>query len=62
MSIYDVQGRAIRVLAEGHREAGEHSVQWDGRDANGNKVAAGAYFYELQTEAKREAKKMIYLR
>jgi hypothetical protein len=62
LTIYDVQGRVVRVLADGFRAAGDHSVEWDGTDANGRRVAAGAYFYELQTSAGREAKKMIHLR
>jgi hypothetical protein len=62
LKIYDVRGAVVRVLHTGVQEAGTHSIQWDGRDDNGRRVAAGAYFYQLQTDDRREAKKMIHLK
>ena len=61
LTIYNVKGQVVRVLEQGRREAGNHSVQWDGRDHSGKTVAAGIYFYEIQAGNVRESKKMIRL-
>ncbi|HBE73528.1 MAG TPA: hypothetical protein DDW31_05515 [candidate division Zixibacteria bacterium] len=43
VSIYDISGRCIKAIAGGSCQAGRHSIQWDGRDANGAPVASGVY-------------------
>jgi len=60
--VYDVRGAAVRVLVDAVREGGSHRVEWDGRDDAGRRVAAGAYFYELQAGSVRESRKMILVR
>src|SRR5512144_89521 len=45
--LYDVTGRAVRVLADGVRAAGYHDVRWDGRDVRGGTSAPGIYFLRL---------------
>ena len=52
LTIYDVRGREVRQLALGHRLAGFYrsrgrAAYWDGRNAFGEKVASGLYFYTL---------------
>ena len=44
VSIYDVAGRKVRGLADRVFPAGEHTLQWDGTDDAGGKVARGVYF------------------
>jgi hypothetical protein len=36
-------------LIDGHREAGPHTVRWDGRDGGGHAAAAGIYFLRLES-------------
>lgn len=48
LSLYDQQGRAVRMLADGVLPAGEHSVQWNGRDRDGTLVPSGVYFLRLR--------------
>ena len=48
--IYDMKGALIRILALGHQAAGYYTdrnraVYWDGRNAVGEPVASGLYFY-----------------
>jgi hypothetical protein len=43
ISVFDLQGREVRVLLQEPVEAGEHMVRWDGRDAAGNSVSGGVY-------------------
>jgi hypothetical protein len=47
LSVYDVQGRLVRRLVRLELEAGEHRVEWDGRDASGRSAANGAYMCRL---------------
>ena len=43
MMVYGVDGRRVRTLVDDAREAGEYSLQWDGRDASGRPVGAGVF-------------------
>jgi hypothetical protein len=44
VSMYDLRGRLVRVLARGGFPAGDQGLSWDGRDASGRRVAPGIYF------------------
>ena len=48
LSLYDVNGRLVRELFAGAREAGSYTVRWDGRDATGASAPSGMYFARLQ--------------
>jgi hypothetical protein len=43
ITIYDVAGRCLRKVLARHFEAGEHSVEWDGRDDQGRRLPSGSY-------------------
>lgn len=43
ITITDNQGNRIATLTQGSIPAGASSIEWDGRDSRGNKVAAGHY-------------------
>ena len=62
LKIYDIRGREIRTLLDGFQQAGERSLVWDGRDANGNPVVSGIYVSRLQAGGSVATKKMILLR
>jgi len=49
LSVYDLLGRRLRVLVDGDRAAGEHTVAWDGTDAAGRPAATGIYRVRLRT-------------
>ncbi len=49
LAVYDVLGRRVRVLADGFEAAGEKSVAWDGRAADGARAAPGVYVFRLET-------------
>lgn len=51
--IYDVLGRAVRVLAKGAwLTAGEHTLSWDGRRDGGAACTAGVYFVGAHVEGR----------
>ena len=52
LRIYDISGNAVRELSLGHQLAGVYesrsrAAYWDGRNALGEPVASGLYFYTL---------------
>ena len=48
LTVYDVQGRAVAVLANGSYEAGRHDVTWRVSGGHGG-AAAGIYLVRLET-------------
>jgi flagellar hook assembly protein FlgD len=61
LSVYDASGRLIAHLADGPFEAGAHSVSWEGRDAKGNPVATGIYFYRMTAPGYSQTRKMVMI-
>lgn len=49
LEIFDVNGRLVRMLAQGEFAAGTHQRTWDGTDETGRRAGPGAYFYRLST-------------
>jgi len=62
LEIYDVNGRLVDVLADGNMPAGEHSVEWNGRDRMGANISSGVYFYRLIAGKESLSRKMVLLR
>ena len=62
LSIYDIQGKWIVTLENGLRSSGLNSSTWDGRDAGGNAVSTGVYFYRLKAGDQLVARKMVRLK
>jgi hypothetical protein len=48
LDVLSPDGRRVRSLVSGRREAGEHRVDWDGRDAAGAPVASGVYLIRMR--------------
>jgi flagellar hook assembly protein FlgD len=47
VTLFDLAGRKVRVLASGALPAGRHNFQWDGRSQDGGRVAPGIYVVRL---------------
>ena len=62
LRLLDVSGRRVRTLAEGAHAAGQHRVEWDGRDAQGRPVASGVYYYVLTVEDWSHGRRLLVLR
>ncbi|CAN5369897.1 hypothetical protein BH09BAC1_BH09BAC1_03120 [soil metagenome] len=61
LDVYDIQGKNVNQLLNTSLEAGEHTVNWNGNDAHGNKLAAGTYIGVLQVgKTKATVKLIIY--
>ena len=60
LHIYAVNGTLVRTLTLGHQAAGMYqnrsrAAYWDGRNAVGEPVASGVYFYTLSTESTHDS-------
>ena len=61
--IYDVLGREIyKVIDKQIIPAGNHEIQWSGRNKTGQQVASGIYFYRIQANNFSAIRKMILLK
>jgi M6 family metalloprotease-like protein len=62
LAVYDAQGRPVVTLVDTARPAGMNEVVWDGKNASGNRVSSGIYFYRLKTADKVLTRKMLLLK
>jgi len=61
LQIYDVLGREIRTLAMGPHPPGTYSLEWDGKDARGERLASGVYLLLLRAGPDQQMQKMLLL-
>ena len=62
LRVLDPQGRVVRTLVNGRKEAGDYVAIWDGRNDSGESLASGVYYYELRVGATAEARKAVLLK
>ena len=65
--IYDAKGTLIRQLELGYQPEGYYTdrnqaAYWDGRNALGERVASGIYFYQLRANETSTLRKMLILK
>jgi hypothetical protein len=57
LKVYDVLGREVKTLVNGHQTAGIYSVKF-----NASNLASGVYFYTLQAGSYHDTKKLLLLK
>ena len=67
IDIYDVSGHLVRSLDLGWQPTGSYmtpssAAYWDGKNAVGERVASGIYFYTLQTSDFAATRRMVILK
>lgn len=62
LAVFDLSGARVRTLVDGAAAAGRNVTWWDGRDDGGRAVRAGAYFWSLEFEGRRLARRMVIVR
>lgn len=62
LKIFDLLGREVKTLVNAEMRAGDHTIEWNGTDVNGNELSSGVYFYTLKADKFFETKKMILMR
>ena len=62
LSIYDVLGRKVKVLASGVYSKGKYTTQWNGEDQKGQQVSAGLYLCKIQADNFVDSKKILLIK
>ena len=67
LTIYAVNGEVVCTLALGHQPAGVYesksrAAYWDGRNAVGERVASGIYFYQLTTPTFQQTRRLVIVK
>ena len=67
VSIYDTTGKLVRTLSLGYQSAGfynsrSRAAYWDGRNALGERVASGIYFYQLTTPTFQQTRRLVIVK
>jgi len=62
LAVYDVTGRLVRTLVDGHVGVGEHVALWDGRGDDGVRVASGVYFARFSGDEVVDTTKLMLVK
>jgi ligand-binding sensor domain-containing protein len=62
VDIFNAKGQKVCRLAHEEMQAGAHSLQWNGKDANDQPVASGMYFYKINFNGNTYSDKMMLLK
>jgi hypothetical protein len=62
LTVYNILGQEIISLVDRAQNAGQYSVRWNARNAQGLPVASGVYIYRLITERSTSVHKMLLIR
>ena len=57
LTLYTITGQQVQVLADGHQQAGHHTV-----DLRGLELATGVYLYRIEAGTFAETRRMLLLR
>ena len=60
--LYNVLGERVRTLASGMRDAGSHTVFWNGRSGSGVRAASGVYFIRFTAGGYEATRKLVVVR
>ncbi len=61
-TIFDLNGRAVRTLANGSLAAGKYDLEWNGRNDQGSSLAGGVYILQVLAGRFTHNQKMILLK
>ncbi|MBT5420184.1 MAG: T9SS type A sorting domain-containing protein, partial [Candidatus Cloacimonetes bacterium] len=62
IEVYNLKGQLVKALVNETKEAGDHSVIWDGSDKLNKLVSSGIYLYRMKSNNSTTTKKMILLK
>jgi hypothetical protein len=62
IDIYNMAGQLVRTLVDGNQAAGEYKAVWDGRNAYGQQVSTGTYFFRMMANNFVSVKKMLLVK
>jgi hypothetical protein len=62
VSVFDVSGRRVAGIHDGHLVAGEHRFRWTGSNDHGEAAASGTYFVRVDAGSRAQTTKVTLLK
>ncbi len=62
LTVYNIEGQAVKLLVDQGLSAGTYTADWDGTDQSGRQVASGVYLYRVEAGDFEQSKKMVLLK
>jgi hypothetical protein len=62
VAVYDLLGRKIASLLSGNQAAGQYTLEWNGRDANGMVAPTGMYFLRMSSDDFNATQKIMLMK
>jgi len=62
IDVMNVIGQTVATLLDEAMPAGQHEVEWNGKNERGHEAASGVYFYRLTADERSMVRKMVLLR
>ena len=62
MVILDIRGRVVRKLINNEERFGFQSIEWDGKNDDGDDSSSGVYFYQIRSNNFNAVGKLVYLK
>lgn len=62
IDVINVLGQTVATLVDEPMSAGQHEVEWNGKDERGHEAASGVYFYRLTADEQSLVRKMVLVR
>ncbi len=59
IEIYNLAGMHVKTLIDRKMKPGVYTLEWKGRDDNGNLLPVGVYFYRIDTGVNKKTRKLI---
>jgi PKD repeat protein len=60
--IYNTLGQLVKTIDRGDNGVGTHTVEWDGKNDDGDTLSSGVYFYQLRTKDFNKTMKMLLVK
>ena len=62
ITVYDMLGRSVKTLIDGHQVTGSYHVYWHGEDKNDIKTSTGQYIIRMQTDSMVQIQKVTFIK
>ena len=60
--IYNTLGQLVKTIDQGENSVGIYTVEWDGKNDDGDTLSSGVYFYQLRTKDFNKTMKMLLVK
>jgi hypothetical protein len=62
LKIYNALGQEVNMLVNEIQAAGFKSVQWDGKNRQGQSLGSGIYIYKIEVQGYTQSRKLMYIK